>query len=857
MVRPGHVPRRVPRRRRHGLVEDGTDDVTDDATNRAALVRRWRSTCADGDLRRFERRLAALGLDLGSVSDALRPRRFVEPPEWARTAEIVSSTAPDLVTIRPHELDRHVPFGSLYLPWLHVATERLDRRVDVPETLRPSLVAMLRARLRRCGEAVLLDEFRRSGMGHDEWIDHQLARGLQPLFESLPVWARFAATTTLDWIDAITDFVTHLRDDHDHVARLTGVDEVVPLGVYQDGDPHHHGRQVIVLTVAPDRTVVYKPRSQAPEVLARSVSDRLRELGVIDVDLVADVVDRGDHGWMQWIGTARPQPEQIARYSYHAGVTLAMAHRLAIADLHFENVLPVGDHPVLVDLECLGNSRPDLAAPDPDAADHEGILDRSVLRTCMLVSVANWERDGRDDSGLTGVLEAAEDDADASYEWTGLGTDAIVLERSPVRARCDDEPEMVDVEQVIAGLDAGEAVFDEHGLDVEIDPSAEVRVIAQNSATYAAHLAQVLSRSSLGDGLRCSIELDAVSRPGTYERSRPWRLDACEIERRALQRLDIPRFTVPLGSRTGRVEDHAIDALVEESGLATIEARRRDSGPAFRRLQRDVTRLVLDQRLAVAGRVARPMPTPLTASPADPLAVCEAIAVDLEARSVPDDHGGLAWLDIRQPGRFTRPILTDTGLMSGGAGVGLFLAALARTTSNDRWAALAARTLAGDPPADGHTLSFGSSGRGYAMVVAGALLDDQHLVERGRSVLAAVPPPERQHGLDGIDLLAGAPGIAAALAAAASTCGDAALAERSTEYVRTACTAWRTAVESRDLRTRLAASRIGVAHGITGIELAVARVIGGATRLRPHGRSGARRVAGRADRVRERTRRRA
>jgi lantibiotic modifying enzyme len=793
--------------------------------DRTALIDRWRTTCARGNHARFVRRLSALGLDPTSAVDALRPRRFIDEPIWARAAEVIASTAPRFALEREHSDDQVVPFASLYRPWTQFGLTRLEQRAPVPAGLRTSLAAMLRSRLRSCGEPILLEEFQSSPLGYQQWMQQQLGTELVQLFETLPVWVRLVTTATLDWIDALTDFLIHLRQDNDDVARLIDSDVVDPIWVHQDGDPHNHGRQVIVLTTAGERMVVYKPRSLAPEALSRAVSDHLRAHGVSDVDLVADVVDRGDHGWMAWIETQRPAPEQMARYSYNAGVTLALAHRLGIADLHFENVLPVGNRPVLVDLECLGNSRPNLAVRSADEVDREEILDRSVLTAGLLVSVANYERDGRDDSGLTGILEAADIDAEAAYEWVGLGTDDIALVRSRVRSRCDDEPVMLDIGQVIAGLDAGEAAIDAHGLGVDFDAAFEVRVIAQNSARYASLLQRIHQRAALRDGLACSIELDAVSRPGAHERAAPWRLAACEVERRALQRLDIPLFTVPLNGTSGRVGSHRIDELVEQSGTQTITRRQHDSGPAFRRLQRDITKLVLDQRLALAGRPVPPTPTATTTCPPDPRQVCEAIAVDLEQRTIEDDHGGLAWLDVRQPGRFARPIVTDSGLMAGNAGVGLFFAALARATQSDRWADIARRALAGDPPSDGPALNYGASGRAYALVSAGLLLEDDLMVRCGTKLLDLVPPPAGLATLDPLDLLSGLPGVAAAFAAVATMCGDPVLAMRATEYLDVSRDAWRAGLLAPDPRKRITATRIGVAHGITGLEVAVARVI--------------------------------
>jgi len=796
-----------------------------DTVDLTGLLDRWRSTCARGSHVRFAHRLAALGLDPVSAVDALQPRRFNSAPKWASAAIQIGASAPALLAGLDRSDDLEVPFASLYQPWTRFGLDRLAQRSVDPAELSRSLGAMLLGRLRGCGEAVLLDEFERSGLGHDRWIEHQLEASLTPLFESLPVWARLVTTATLDWIDALVDFLTALDADAAIVSRLAGGGEAIPVWVHQAGDPHNGGRQVIVVTTTTDRRVVYKPRSLGPEAMTRAAADHLRSCGAIDVDLVGDVVDRGDHGWMEWIDTALPTGAQTARYSYNAGLALALAHRLAITDLHVENVLPAGDRPVLVDLECLGSGRPNLVTSTVMEAAREEILDRSVITTGMLISVGNQERDGRDDSGLTGILEPADGEVDASHEWVGLGTDEIGLVRTRVQRRSDDEPLMLDVDRVISGLDACEHAIDRYGLGVDVHTNVEVRVIAQNTARYVTLLQRIVQRAALSSGLRCSIELDAVSRPGTEVRASPWRLGACEIERRHLQRLDIPLFTVGLDATSGRLGSYMIPELVDVTGTSIIERRHRDAGPSFRRLQRDVTRLLLDQRLALAGGGGSEATSPVVSSPSDPFSVCEALAADLEARAIPDDHGGLTWLDVERPGRFARPVVADAGLMSGNAGIALFLAGLARVSRQQRWADLARATLGGSPPNDGPSLSYGSSGRGYALLVAGRLLDDDELVRRGHELLMEVPPAIALPRVDPLDFLAGLPGIAAALGAAATTVADPRLAERATDHLDVSHGAWHAAVIGRDVRARMAATRFGVAHGITGVELAVARVI--------------------------------
>src|SRR5262249_52449852 len=149
-------------------------------------------------------------------------------------------------------------------------------------------------------------------------------------------------------------------------------------------DPHRQGRSVFRLTFvdaagdarpspAPS-SVFYKPRSlkadaQFQAVLAacneesREGALALRGLRYADHGgrgeafpefRLLGVLDCGDHGWVEAIA---PGPcvtvEEARRFYLRQGGFLALLHVLAGADMHAENVIACGEHPMLVDLEML------------------------------------------------------------------------------------------------------------------------------------------------------------------------------------------------------------------------------------------------------------------------------------------------------------------------------------------------------------------------------------------------------------------------------------------------------------------------------------------------------------------------
>ncbi|MFQ5556165.1 MAG: lanthionine synthetase LanC family protein [Acidimicrobiales bacterium] len=130
--------------------------------------------------------------------------------------------------------------------------------------------------------------------------------------------------------------------------------------------------------------------------------------------------------------------------------------------------------------------------------------------------------------------------------------------------------------------------------------------------------------------------------------------------------------------------------------------------------------------------------------------------------------------------------------------------------------------MAGRPPASETALYVGTSGRGYALAVVGGLLDDPSITDRGVDLLSALPDPDDAAARP-LDVLFGLPGIAAALGAVATMTADESLGALATRYARACEREWREA-SSGDRQRRIEAFRIGVAHGITGMQLCMSRV---------------------------------
>jgi lantibiotic modifying enzyme len=231
-------------------------------------------------------------------------------------------------------------------------------------------------------------------------------------------------------------------------------------------------------------------------------------------------------------------------------------------DVHQENLIACGEHPILIDLETLLHPRP-VAQESASTAHSSAIdgqdLEHSVLRTGMLpFSESFFDYHLPEDiSGLGGSAAAGSshcaDDRPAGEPGAQVRSESAVPSREPNlpihdgRAlRAEDHED-----DLVAGF-AGMCDFlqarrqrllaDDGPLRWLADCPA--RFLFRDTRTYALLFERLWHPPYLRDGVDWSIETAVLYRAaaGLGEKPRFWPLIAAEIV--ALQRLDVPLFTV-------------------------------------------------------------------------------------------------------------------------------------------------------------------------------------------------------------------------------------------------------------------------------------------------------------------------
>ena len=132
-------------------------------------------------------------------------------------------------------------------------------------------------------------------------------------------------------------FLRHLSEDR-ALLRETffGGEDPGPLvSAGMSGDSHKGGKRVLVLEFERGRKLLYKPRSMRVDEHFQSLLRWLNERGCQPPLRTMLCVDRGDHGWAEFIQEADcTREEEIQRFYLRQGSLLAVLYAMLATDMH-------------------------------------------------------------------------------------------------------------------------------------------------------------------------------------------------------------------------------------------------------------------------------------------------------------------------------------------------------------------------------------------------------------------------------------------------------------------------------------------------------------------------------------------
>jgi type 2 lantibiotic biosynthesis protein LanM len=381
---------------------------------------------------------------------------------------------------------------------------------------------------------------------------------LLPVLEEYPVLARLAMTIIDRWVAFGFEFLSHLCADWQQICATfspqsdPGILIAVEAGA---GDTHREGRSVIRLTLSSGLKLVYKPRSMAVDVHFQELLQWLNERGDHPALYCMKLLDRGNYGWSEFIPTSScTSSEEVARFYERQGVYLALLYALDATDFHYENLIAMGEHPVLIDLEAL--FQPHFAIKDTNQDKHwiYDTMGHSVLRVGLLPQsiFLNAQLEGVDISGLGG--KEGQTFPHPVPAWEDVGTDqARLVRKTSILPGQDNRPRIDEQDvnlldyrhNIVVGFTKLYTQLEQHREELLAGPLArfmhdEIRIILRATNFYAKRLFEGTHPDVLGNTLDRECFLDTLW--STVE-AKPSMVAVIAAERRDLHAGDIPLFT--------------------------------------------------------------------------------------------------------------------------------------------------------------------------------------------------------------------------------------------------------------------------------------------------------------------------
>jgi class II lanthipeptide synthase len=783
----------------------------------------WRQSSAAGDPALFTRRLARDNLSPACIERRLAAAQrsagascplWVEDSIWIEAA--LQSASESKLGITPA-----YPFEDLFVPLIESAEAFAWSDLAAPisskfnYTARASLRNALLAAVSELCAPALYERFAKTRNESDsqsgnpsgqdegtaiyrEFVSTMRNGGFRILFEDKPVLLRLIALLTRQWIDATREFVTRLAADlpairHDLVPD-SPADEVVDV-VSDISDPHNDGRCVLIVHFAGVTRIVYKPKDVRVDLAWRDLVERLNGAGAPVTLKTARSLARDGYGWTEYIehtGCADLRGCEI--FFRRAGAWLALLHCFAATDMHQENLIAAGDHPVPIDLETILQPSPEEhKVREPEAAAFDAAMDiigNSVMTVGLLPA---YGRSADNNVFAMGGM-TADWGARIVVKWNNLNSDA--MRPAKVEEPGAGTPNLPHVDGRYAKLTDHSESFVAGFADyanflacqvrdgnvpalLEGFGSLPVRKVVRPTRFYYMLLRRLKNHRSMTDGIVWSAQADFVARLADWDKENDSLWPLQKSERAALVSLNVPYFVTPSDDTTIRdlcgisVQTAAIPGL--ERARARLEAF--DEAEIAWQIE------VIRQNIAKPPQSTRRLAGDDSAD-ASARAITDKTVFKAEAGKIATELAryairrgfSAAWIGLDWLGDSDVAQLVCLGpdLYNGASGIAVFLAAHAAVTADEGSAQLAHAALAHirrnlngrNAPRFARSLGIGAAtGLGsvvYALAVTAKCLGDHQL--RLDAERAALLFTDELIGADKqLDVMGGAAGAVLAL----------------------------------------------------------------------------------------------
>lgn len=769
-----------------------------DNTDRAALrLASWCRSASSGDWSLFFKRIARDDLSIDEILSRFADVKFStdgSPPAWFEDSKWTYQALTGKFGDHQHFVandKQPLPFENFFYAVVTLAEAKVidqttqaalaffndNAREDLRNALlklltdlyAPLLYSKLVAILKKDSpDGKLPPASTTAGVDHfNLFIEELKTNELNTIYVEQPVLLRLTATIIRQWINTTAELINRLHSD---IAEIRSVitqsaPDIKVLEIVGDlSDPHNFGHSVKVITFEDHTKLVYKPKDLHLDVAWFDLIERFNASSPpFKLKPVKTIACR-EYGWTEFIEhTSCESRQDIEMFYRRSGAWLAIFHLFASTDMHFENILANGAHPVPIDLEMiLQASQPEAEQETPETAaliEANRKVINSVLMVGMLPSYAKTSDNKIFDAG---GLNAVKSSAPIGI-WKNVNTDAMRWMQVPNDSAVTPNIPHIHGQYSQFGDYLAEFIegFEQYSFFLlkqrDLTSVAflltpfknfPVRKVIRNTRFYYMLLQRLKDHRNMSDGVKWSAQAEFLSRLADWDTKDDLLWPLQEAERIALVNLNVPHFIstsdqdlvstitghqIKTGATPGlerakqRIIEwsaHEISRQVEIIKVSTSFVSRSDHDNKEkylfkRKLKESVPNLSQTSLAAEAARIAEFI---------------------LQHATIKDKCAawlGLDWLGDSEVGQL---VTVGPDLYNGSSGIALFLAAYGRYANNSACRELALKALAptrahiSQPSAPRWARSLGiggASGLGsvvYALTVISELLNEPALI---------------------------------------------------------------------------------------------------------------------------------
>jgi len=714
----------------------GQKGDTDLAARRLAA---WCRSCASGDWSLFGRRLDRDGWTIGQALSrfaTVRRKASASKPAWIDDAiwieAALQSPTKNTKTIAAFEQTEPCAFEHLFTPVVEQAEALLwsDINARVFDNLNESARACLRLSLLKelsslstpaiyerlvlarkasgTPPAAVKPQQEAGTSRYDQFVAEMKAGGFRRLFEDKPVLLRLIASVTRQWIDTSREFVLRLDADLATIRRAilhVGADSRVAKIEGDLSDPHNSGHSVQIVSFEDGSRIVYKPKDLRLDVAWYALVERLnRAEPPLELKAVR-TISRDGYGWTEFIDHAGCADQQgCQRFFRRAGAWLALFHCFAANDMHQENMIAAGDHPVPIDLETILQApAEEHKAQDPEAQAFDAAME-TVANSVMMVGLLPAYGRSPDNNIFAIGGMTADWNSKTKVKWNNINSDEMRPAKSKEVGKTTPNLPHIDgryakfgdyIDDFIAGFEDYAKFLLHQSRDAKQGglfdgfTGVPVRKVIRATRFYYMLLQRLKNHRTMDDGVVWSAQTDFIARLADWEKdSDPlWPLQ--QAERSALVALNVPHFVSP--SDGNEIRDATGISIHTEATSGMDRARARVQSFDEQDIAWQIT--VITQNTSSLPRSAgppargvelkQPSRSEVDVAPTKEVFVAEADKIAEELSRYAIRRGpGAAWIGLDWLGdsEVFQLVCLGPELYNGVSGIAVFLAAHAAVT---------------------------------------------------------------------------------------------------------------------------------------------------------------------------------